>query len=117
MRREAAKVGEPHRHALPLPLPSISRIRSHTSTKSFSCSKAARNSGVENGATFGSLICCMTAHLLALTVWQFDRYPLLSFNHHAEVAALTPKQQGRWLDRAEKSGLSVKLSIGRTQAA
>src|ERR1700730_6835722 len=34
MRREAAKAAELQRHALPLPQPSISRIRSHTSSRS-----------------------------------------------------------------------------------
>src|ERR1700730_7070004 len=32
MRREAAKAAELQRHALPLPQPSISRIRSHTNS-------------------------------------------------------------------------------------
>jgi hypothetical protein len=32
----------------------------------------------------------------------------LSFSHHAELAALTPDEQERWLDRAEREGLSVR---------
>jgi hypothetical protein len=31
----------------------------------------------------------------------------LSFSHHAELAALPPDEQERWLDRAERNGLSV----------
>ena len=30
----------------------------------------------------------------------------LSFSHHAELAALQPDEQERWLDRAEREGLS-----------
>ena len=32
----------------------------------------------------------------------------LSWSHHAEVAALTPEEQDRWLDRAEIDRLSVR---------
>jgi hypothetical protein len=84
---------------------------------------APAQDGRRNVVAFGSLICCMTAHLLALTVCNSTATHFFPFNHHAEVTALTPKQQDRWLDRAEKNGLSVmnfarhSAAIGRTQAA
>jgi hypothetical protein len=33
----------------------------------------------------------------------------LSFSHHAELAALAPQEQERWLDRIEEHGLSVHV--------
>jgi hypothetical protein len=36
-----------------------------------------------------------------------DRRPGLSFKHHVTVAALAPVDQRRWLDRAERDGLTA----------
>jgi hypothetical protein len=35
------------------------------------------------------------------------RHPTLSFQHHAELASLTPDQQDEWLDKAEALGWSL----------
>jgi hypothetical protein len=37
----------------------------------------------------------------------------LSFSHHAELAALVPEKQERWLDEAEAEGLSVRALRAR----
>jgi signal transduction histidine kinase len=37
------------------------------------------------------------------------RRELLSFSHHAEVAALPAPEQERWLERAERDGFSVRV--------
>jgi murein tripeptide amidase MpaA len=39
------------------------------------------------------------------------RRDVLSFNYHKEVAALPPKQQDHWLDRAEAEGLSAMALV------
>jgi hypothetical protein len=48
---------------------------------------------------------------MAYVASRFDisrRRENLSFSHHAELAALAPDEQERWLDRAELEGLSVR---------
>jgi hypothetical protein len=49
------------------------------------------------------------------------RREMLSWSHHAEVAALSTQEQERWLDLAERERLSVhglrdRLRVARTQA-
>jgi hypothetical protein len=61
-------------------------------------------------------------------VWvarRFDisrRHENLSFQHHAEVASLTPAEQNRWLDQAEREGwsrnqLRVHVRASRTNGS
>ncbi|MBP2329789.1 hypothetical protein JOF56_010174 [Kibdelosporangium banguiense] len=45
------------------------------------------------------------------------RRPALSFQHHAELAALTPLEQDQWLDRAEKFGWSRNELRNRVRAS
>jgi hypothetical protein len=45
------------------------------------------------------------------------RRPSLSFQHHAELAALTPLEQDQWFDRAEKFGWSRNELRNRVRAS
>lgn len=45
------------------------------------------------------------------------RRPLLSFQHHAEVASLPPEEQDRWLDRAERAEWSKSELRRRIRAS
>nr|AXL05467.1 hypothetical protein [uncultured bacterium] len=55
--------------------------------------------------------------------WVARQYPVprrrvsLSFQHHAEVAALTPLEQDQWLDRAERFGWSRNGLRNRVRAS
>jgi hypothetical protein len=55
--------------------------------------------------------------------WVARQYPVprrraaLSFQHHAEVASLTPLEQDRWLDRAERFGWSRNELRNRVRAS
>jgi N6-adenosine-specific RNA methylase IME4 len=58
--------------------------------------------------------------MVARAVESDRRRSLLSFSHHAEVAALLPKLQDRWLDRAEKNEWSrneLRAAIKQGDAA
>ncbi|RKT54687.1 hypothetical protein C8E97_3335 [Saccharothrix australiensis] len=55
--------------------------------------------------------------------WVARQYPVtrrrsaLSFQHHAELAALTPFEQDQWLDRAERFGWSRNELRNRVRAS
>jgi hypothetical protein len=55
--------------------------------------------------------------------WIARQYPVprrraaLSFQHHAEVASLTPLEQDQWLDRAERFGWSRNVLRNRVRAS
>jgi hypothetical protein len=50
---------------------------------------------------------CKDAATVVRAFERSRRRDLLSFNHHAEVAALSAALQDEWLDLAESDGLSV----------
>ena len=63
---------------------------------------------------------CMNAASVCRSNETSRRRELLSFSHHAEVAALPVKQQEKLLDRAEAEGMStrnLRAEVAQTRAA
>ncbi len=54
---------------------------------------------------------------VASSVETARRREKLSFSHHAEIAALDPADQDRWLERAERDRLSVAACARRSAPA
>jgi hypothetical protein len=63
---------------------------------------------------------CMNAASVCRSIETSRRREVLSFSHHAEVAALPVKQQEKLLDRAEAEGMStrnLRAEVAQTRAA
>lgn len=62
----------------------------------------------ESGRRFPSFQTCMNCGTVAAAIETSRRREVLSFTHHAEVAALPPDERDEILDLAEREGLTVR---------